>query len=213
MRLGNVIETHEHKSDFTKWRVSGEATSHQAVRHDSSLLRLVDQLHRLLKTVCGPDLSCTSHRYANFPASCRRFGLKMNRHGFSKACDHKYLFDRRLDRFDHRFDRFDHCRSKRCPAPGCINTLANWSTFKSAAGTVRNSRPHSRACIKSNTHSYADSEPDTITKSSTCRNASQTFTPPQIASHPTRAIRVYDHAGNLTETHASSFCFVTSYFL
>jgi len=115
----------------------------------------------------------------------------MNCHGFPEACDHKYLFDHRLDRFDHRPDRFDHHRSKRFSAPGCINTLANWfaaiqSTFKSAAGTVPNSHPHSRACIKSNTHSYGDSEPDTITKPSTCWNASPTFTPPQIALHPVR---------------------------
>src|SRR5258708_46362 len=82
-----------------------------------------------------------------------------------------------------------------------INSLADWSTFNSASGTVPNSHPHSRACIKSNTHSYADSEPDTITKPSTCRNASPTFTPPQIASHPVRAIRVYDDAGNVIERH------------
>jgi len=121
----------------------------------------------------------------------------MNCHGFPKACDHKYLFDHRLDRFDHRLDRFDHRRSKRRSALGCINTLADWSTFSSTAGTVPNSHPHSRACIKSNTHSYADSEPDTITKPSTCRNPSQTFTPPQIALHPVQVIRVY---GNVIET-------------
>ena len=74
----------------------------------------------------------------------------------------------------------------------CVNTLADWSTFKSAAGTVPNSHPHSRACIKSNTHSYADTQPHTITKRSTCRNASPTFTPSQIALHPVRVIRVYD---------------------
>lgn len=108
----------------------------------------------------------------------------MNWHGFPKACDHKYLFGHRLDRLDHRVDRFDHCLSKRCSALGCINTLADWSTFKSAAGTVSDSHPHSRACIKSNTHSYADSEPDTITKPSTCASASPAPTPPSIASHP-----------------------------
>jgi hypothetical protein len=125
----------------------------------------------------------------------------MNCHGFPKACDHKYLFDHCLDRFDHRVDRFDHRLSKRCSALGCIDTLPDWSTFKSAAGTVPNSYPHSRACIKSNTHSYADSEPDTITRPSTCRNASPTFTPPQIALHPVQVIRVYDADGNLIETH------------
>ena len=139
--------------------------------------------------------------HANFPASRRRFRLKMNCHGFPKACDHKYLFNHRLDRFDHRLDRFDHRLSKRCSALGCINTLADWSTFNSAAGTVPNSHPHSRACIKSNTHSYADSQPDTITKRSTCRNASPTFTPSQIALHPVRVIRVYNAAGNVIETH------------
>ena len=115
-----------------------------------------------------------------FLAPRRRFRLKMTCHGFPKACDHKYLFDHRLDRFDHRLDRFDHRLSKRCSALGCINTLADWSTFKSAAGTVPNSHFHSRACIKSNTHSYAAFEPDTITKPSTCRKASPTFTPPPI---------------------------------
>jgi hypothetical protein len=130
-------------------------------------------------------------------------GLRWTADGFPKACDHKYLSDHRLDRFDHRLDRFDYRLSKRCSALGCINTLADWSTFNSAAGTVPNSHPHSRACIKSNTHSYADSEPDTITKPSTCRNASPTFTPPQIASHPVRAIRVYDDAGNVIEMHES----------
>src|SRR5262249_41105824 len=138
---------------------------------------------------------------ANFPASRRRFRLKMNCHGFPKACDHKYLFNRRLDRFDHRIDRFGHRLSERCSALGCINTLGDWSTFKSAAGTVPNSYPHSRACIKSNTHSYVDSEPDTITKSSTCRNASPTFTPPQIALHPVQVIRVCEEAGNVIESH------------
>ena len=120
----------------------------------------------------------------------------MNRHGYPKACDYKYLFDHRLDRFDRRLDRFDHLVSKRCSALGCINTLADWSTFKCAAGTVPNSYSHSRACVKGNSDSYADSEPDTITKPSTWRNASPTFTPPQIASHPVRAIRVYDDTGD-----------------
>jgi hypothetical protein len=128
-------------------------------------------------------------------------GLRWTADGFSKAYDHKYLSDHRLDRFGHRLDRFDYRPSKRCSALGCINSLADWSTFNSAAGTVPNAHPHSRACIKSNTLSYADSEPDTITKPSTCRNASPTFTPPQIASHPVQVIRVYDAAGNVVETH------------
>jgi hypothetical protein len=128
-------------------------------------------------------------------------GLRWTADGFPKACDYKYLSDHRLDRFDHRLDRFDYRLSKRCSALGCINTLADWSTFNSVGGTVPNSHPHSRACIKSNTHSYPDSEPDTITKPSTCWNASPTFTPPQIASHPVRAIRVYDDAGSVIETH------------
>jgi len=110
----------------------------------------------------------------------------MNRHGFPKACDYKYLFNHRLDRFDRRLNRFDHLVSKRCSALGCINTLVDWSTFKCAAGTVPNSYSHSRACVKGNSGSYADSEPDTITKPSTCWNASPTFTPPQIALHPVR---------------------------
>jgi hypothetical protein len=110
----------------------------------------------------------------------------MNRHGFPKACDYKYLFNHRLDRFDRRLNRFDHLVGKRCSALGCINTLADWSTFKCAAGTVPNSYSHSRACVKGNSGSYADSEPNTITKPSTCWNASPTFTPPQIALHPVR---------------------------
>jgi hypothetical protein len=134
-----------------------------------------------------------------FPASRLRFRFKMNCHGFPKTCDHKY-FDRRFDRFDYRFDRFKHHLSKGCSALGCINTLADWSIFKPAAGTIPNSHPHSRACIKSNTRSYADSEPDTITKSSTCRNA-PTLTPPPIALHPVRVLRIYDEASNVIETH------------
>jgi hypothetical protein len=128
-------------------------------------------------------------------------GLRWTADGFPKACNHKYLSDHRLDRFDHRLDRFDYRLSKRCSALGCINTLADWSTFNSAAGTVRNSQPHSGACIKSNTHSYADCEPDAITEPSTCRNASPTFTPPQIALQPVRAIRVHDAARNVIQTH------------
>jgi hypothetical protein len=153
-------------------------------------------LHR--DTSC---LFCSPHGNANLSAPRRGSRLKMNRHGFPKACDHKCLFDHRLDRFDHRLDRFDHRLSKRCSALGCINTLADWSTSKSPAGTVANPHSHSRACIKSNTHSYADSEPDTITKPSTCASASPTFTPPQIASYPERVIRVYNDAGNVIETH------------
>ena len=121
-------------------------------------------------------LFCSPHGNANLFASRRRFWLKINCHGFPKACDHKYLFNRRLD-------RFDHCLSEICSALGRINTLADRSTFKPAAGTVSDSHSHShsRACIKSNTHSYPDSEPDTITKPSTCPSASPTSTPPPIA--------------------------------
>ena len=140
-------------------------------------------------------LFCTPHGNANFPALHRRFRLKIKCHGFPEAYEHKYLFDHRLDRFDHGLNRFDRRLSKRCSALVCINTLADWSTFKSAAGTVPNSYPHSRACIKSNTHSYADSEPDTITKPSIHRNASPTFAPPQIALYPVQVIRVFDAAG------------------
>ena len=136
-----------------------------------------------------------------FPASGRRFRRKVNCHGFPKACDHKYLFDHRLGRVDDRFDRSGRRLGKRCSALGCINTLADWSTFKSAAGTVPKSHRHSRTCIKSNTRSYTDSEPDLITNPPTCGNASPTLTPPQIASHPVRVIRVYDDADNVIETH------------
>jgi hypothetical protein len=90
-------------------------------------------------------------------------GLRWTTDGFPKACDHKHLSDHRLDRFDHRLDRFDYRLSKRRSALGCIDTLADWSTFNSAVGTVPDFHPNSRACTKSNTHSYADSQPDTIT--------------------------------------------------
>jgi hypothetical protein len=125
----------------------------------------------------------------------------MIRHGFPKARDDKYLFDHRLDRFDHHLDHFDRPPSKRCSALGRINTLADWSTFKSTAGTVPSCHPHSRTCIKGDTHSYAGSQPDAITKSSTSWNAPPTFTPTQIALHPVRVIRVYDDAGKMVETH------------
>jgi len=148
---------------------------------------------------------------ANFPASRRHFRLKMNCHGFPKAGDREYLFDHRLDGFDHRLDRFDHRLSKRCSALGCINALADWSTFKSAAGTIPNAHPHSRACIESNTHTYADCEPDTISKPSTCRNASPTFTPPQIALHPVRVIRVYDAAGSVIKKREHTGDFIAPY--
>jgi hypothetical protein len=74
------------------------------------------------------------------------------------------LNNHRLDRFDHHLDSFDHRLSKRCSAIGCVDTLADWSTFKSGAGTVSDYHSYSLASIKSNPHSYADSEPDTITK-------------------------------------------------
>jgi hypothetical protein len=124
-----------------------------------------------------------------FLTSHGRFWLRMNCHGFPKGCDNKYLFNHRLDRFNHRLDRVDHRLSEICSALGCLNTLADWSTFKSAAGKVSDSHSHSRACIKSNTHSYPDSEPDTITKPSTCPSASPTSAPPPIASHPVRVTR------------------------
>jgi hypothetical protein len=41
---GNVIETHEHKWRFQRVvSVTGETKSRHAVRHDGSLLRLIDQ--------------------------------------------------------------------------------------------------------------------------------------------------------------------------
>ena len=153
---------------------------------------------------CFSNLStliCSSRKARNFPASGHRFRFKMNCHGFPKACDHKYLFDDRLDRFDHRLDRFDHRLSKRCSALGCINTLADRSTCNSLAGTVSDSYPHSRACLKSNTRSYADSESDAIAKPSTCRNASPAFTPPQIALRLAQVIRVYRATGNVIEPY------------
>jgi hypothetical protein len=87
-----------------------------------------------LQRFTAADSACFAlHTATVFLASGRRFRLKMKCHGFPKACDHKYLFDHWFDRFDHCVDRFDHRLSKRCSALGCINTLADWSTFKSAA--------------------------------------------------------------------------------
>jgi hypothetical protein len=126
-------------------------------------------------------LFCTPYGNANFPASRRRFRLKMNCHvgeGFPKVCDNKCL----VDRFDRRLDRSDHRLSEIRSALGCINRLAGcFAAFRSNAGTVPNSHSHSRAYIKRNTRSYPDSEPDTITKPSTYASASPTFTPPPIA--------------------------------
>ena len=118
----------------------------------------------------------------------RRFWRKMNAHGFQKARDNKRLFDHRVDRFNHRLDRYDHHLSEICSAFGSVNTLADWSTFESDTGTVANSHSYSRACIKSNTHSYRDSEPDTITNRSTRANASPTSRSPPIVVHPARLI-------------------------
>jgi hypothetical protein len=178
-----------------------EATSSfQIVRPLQSTVDTQPQLQpallRLLAMIsqCFTGTHRTSPRGTIFSRHVVVSGLRWTADGFPKACDHKYFSDHRLDRFDYRF-------SKRCSALGCINTLADWSTFNSAAGTVPNSHPHSRACIKSNTDSYADSGPDTITKPSTCRNASTTFTPPQIASRTVQTIRIYDDTGNVIETH------------
>jgi hypothetical protein len=108
-------------------------------------------------------------------------GLRWTADGFPKACDHKYLFNYCLDRFNHRLDRFDHCLSEICSALGRINTLADWSTFKPAAGTVSDSHSHSRACIKSHTRSYPDT--DAVSKCSAYAGApSDSSTPPPIAS-------------------------------
>ena len=53
--------------------------------------------------------------------------------------------------------------TRRTTAPRMMLSSA-FMTFKSASGTVPNSHSHNRACIKSNTHCYVDSEPNTITK-------------------------------------------------
>jgi hypothetical protein len=198
------------KCDAGRCLGTGVATFYASPQPDNSV-RLLLRLSAIISQYRFTRRDCAAvalYAATVFVASRLRFRFKMTCHGFPKACDHKYLFDPGLDRFDHRlgrFDhrlgRFDHRLSKRCSALGCINTFADWSTFKSPAGTVLNSHPNSRACIKSNTYYYADSQPDTITKPSTCRNASPTFSPPQIALHPMRAIRVYDAAGNVIETH------------
>ena len=40
---GNVIETHEHAGDFKERLAYAETKSRHAVKHDGSLLRLIDQ--------------------------------------------------------------------------------------------------------------------------------------------------------------------------
>jgi hypothetical protein len=41
---GNMIETHQHKGDFKEWlALPRETKSRHAVKHDGSLLRLIDQ--------------------------------------------------------------------------------------------------------------------------------------------------------------------------
>ncbi len=115
-------------------------------------------------------------------------GVRWTAHGFPKARDHERLFDHPVDRFNHRLDRYDDRLSEICSAFGCVNTLADWSTFKSDTGTVANSHSYNRACVKSNTHSYRDSDPDTVTNASTCANASPTSTSPSIVLHPVRLI-------------------------
>jgi hypothetical protein len=112
--------------------------------------------------------------------------VRLTAHGFPKARDNKRLFDHRVDRFNHRLDRYDHHLSEICSAFGSVNTLADWSTSESDTGTVANSHSYSRACIKSNTHSYRDSEPDTVTNRSTRANASPTSRSPSIVVHRVR---------------------------
>jgi len=190
--------------------VSRCASAIQSVRPSESMSETQPKLQPALLSLsamisqCFMPVDCASfilHAATIFSGHVAVSGLRWTADGFPKACNHKYLSDHRLDRFDHRLDRFDYRLSKRCLALGCNNTLADRSTFNSAAATVPNSHPHSRACIKSNTHSYADSESDSITKPSTCRNASPAYTPPQIASHAVRPIRVYDDTGNVIQTH------------
>jgi hypothetical protein len=107
----------------------------------------------------------------------------MNCHGLPKACDNKYLFDHRLDRLNYRLDHFDHRLSEICSALGCINTLADWSTFKSDTGTIPDTDSHRNACTEGNTRNYPDPKPDAVTKSSLYASASShSSPPPPIAS-------------------------------
>src|SRR5215475_6774458 len=108
----------------------------------------------------------------DFLASRRRFRLKMNSHVFPKAGDNKCLFDHRLDRFNHRLDHLDHRRSEICSALGCINTLADWSTFKPDTGTIPDAHSHRNGGTEGNTCSY--SRVDAVTKSSPHASASTT---------------------------------------
>jgi hypothetical protein len=120
------------------------------------------------------------HTETVFLASGRRFRLKMNCHGLPKARDNKYLFDHRLDRFNYRLDHFDHRLSEICSALGCINTLADWSTFKSDTGRIPDAHSHRNARTEGNTPNYPGV--DAVTKSSPHASASPTQTPPPIAS-------------------------------
>ena len=128
---------------------------------------------------------CTPYGNANFPASRRRFRLKMNCHvgeGFPKVCDNKCL----VDRFDRRLDRSDYRLSEIRSALGCINRLAGCfaairSAFKAYTGTIPDAHSHNYAYTKGNTCSYPGV--DAVTKSSPHAGASpKAYTPPPIAS-------------------------------
>ena len=72
-------------------------------------------------------------------------------------------------------------------ALGSVNRLTSrfaaiYSTFKPNAGTIPD--PHSRACTKGNTHSYADN--DAVAKSSPYASASSDTSPPPPIALPNR---------------------------
>ena len=125
-------------------------------------------------------------------------------------CDSDCLADRRLSGFDNRI------RDIRL-ALGCVNGLtgrfaAIYSTSKPDTGTIPDAHSHRSACNESNTDSYTDA--DAVAKSSAyAGEPSDSSTPPPIVSfigfkHSNRrwvsyraAIRVYDDACNVIETH------------
>jgi hypothetical protein len=70
---GDLIEMHEHKGDFREWSASPHKTkSRHAVKHDGSLLRLIDQF----SDCSAPFASLKYIRLAaDFNSSCKRHSL------------------------------------------------------------------------------------------------------------------------------------------
>ena len=92
------------------------------------------------------------------------------------VCDSNCCVDRQPGIFDHRLGEICFALGRANRRTGCV--AATYSTFKSDAGTIRDSNSHSFAYTKGNTHSYPKSY--AVTKSSPCASASPASTPPEI---------------------------------